>query len=212
MSRVFFYVPNVIGYVRLVLIGLAFYVALDAPVLFFVLYSLSYGVLDWVDGLAARLLDQRSRFGAALDMVLDRSSTACLLAVLAIRYTQAAPLFFLLIALDISSHYMHMLAASGRPHKETSRAEHGALLHLYYSSTPFLFTLVTAHELTALALYAYSFLPGSLVEGVRASLVAPETWWQPPLALIVLAGLPLALFKTYVSVVQFVKGAQALAS
>lgn len=212
MSRVFFYVPNVIGYVRAVLLLVAFFFALDAPVVFIVLYSLSYGILDILDGLAARMLDQRSRFGAALDMVIDRSSTSCLLAILAICYPQVAPLFFLLIALDVSSHYVHMLASEGRSHKVTSRAEHGTLLHLYYSSPPFLFVLVTAHELTALALYAYSFIPGPLLEAVHAGLQTTSVWWQSILTLILLIGLPLAALKTVISVIQFVMATRTLAA
>ena len=210
MSRVFFNVPNVIGYVRVVLLVGACFFALDAPVVFIVLYSLSY-ILDILDGLTARWLDQRSRFGAALDMVIDRSSTSCLLAILAICYKQAAPLFFVLIMLDVSSHYVHMLASEERLHKATSRAEHGALLHLYYSSPAFLFVLVLAHELTALTLYAYSFIPGPLVDAVRVTLQAPSAWWQPVFALFLLIGLPLAVLKTGISVIQLQRAFRRLA-
>jgi CDP-diacylglycerol--inositol 3-phosphatidyltransferase len=37
------------------------------------------GLLDAVDGHAARLLNQSSKFGAMLDMLTDRCATMCLL-------------------------------------------------------------------------------------------------------------------------------------
>ena len=42
------------------------------------LFQLS-GLLDAVDGHAARLLNQSSKFGAMLDMLTDRCATMCLL-------------------------------------------------------------------------------------------------------------------------------------
>lgn len=57
MTRVFLYVPNIIGYVR-VLSGLAsFWFAFDHPLVFALLYGSSYA-LDAVDGVAARKLKQ----------------------------------------------------------------------------------------------------------------------------------------------------------
>ena len=49
-----------------------------------------------------------SKFGAVLDMVTDRSTTTCLLCFLAARFPRWLLLFQALIALDFSSHYMHM--------------------------------------------------------------------------------------------------------
>ena len=90
--------------------------------------TLLYGVsclLDAVDGTAARALGQTSKFGAVLDMVTDRQAqlspqcspqltpilsctTAGLLCYLAAGFPQWALAFQFLIALDFSSHYMHM--------------------------------------------------------------------------------------------------------
>lgn len=71
------------------------------------LYALS-GLLDAVDGHAARYFRQSTKFGAVLDMVTDRSSTACLLIYLAILYPELAVYAQIITAIDISSHYMHM--------------------------------------------------------------------------------------------------------
>ena len=94
--------------------------------------TLLYGVsclLDAVDGMAARALDQTSKFGAVLDMVTDRyvsqdvfrvqeadlslghairCTTSCLLCFLAAGYPRYALLFQFLISLDFASHYIHM--------------------------------------------------------------------------------------------------------
>ena len=91
--------------------------------------TLLYGVsclLDAVDGMAARALKQTSKFGAVLDMVTDRyvfayslrlytlseclysCTTSCLLCYLSAAYPDYSILFQFLIALDFSSHYMHM--------------------------------------------------------------------------------------------------------
>ena len=58
------------GYIRLLLIVASWYVWDSAPVLFVVLYSTS-ALLDALDGIAARRLNQISGFGAWLDVVVD---------------------------------------------------------------------------------------------------------------------------------------------
>ncbi len=80
------------------------------PLLCTAIYGISC-LLDAVDGQAARALGQASKFGAVLDMVTDRCTTACLLCFLAIKYAQypaAVIIFQFLIALDFASHYIHM--------------------------------------------------------------------------------------------------------
>ena len=72
-----------------------------------ILYSLSC-LLDALDGYAARRFNQSTKFGAVLDMVTDRCTTACLLVFLSTAYTNWAVLFQVLISLDLASHYMHM--------------------------------------------------------------------------------------------------------
>lgn len=79
------------------------------PNLFLPLYATSC-LLDAADGVAARLFKQCSQFGAVLDMVTDRSTTAGLLCQLCVLYEPKWTLVFqLLLALDLSSHYMHMV-------------------------------------------------------------------------------------------------------
>ncbi|XP_051963582.1 CDP-diacylglycerol--glycerol-3-phosphate 3-phosphatidyltransferase [Xyrauchen texanus] len=63
------YVPNVIGYIRILLV-LTAWIVYTNPLRFVPLYVLSI-ILDGVDGWAARRLQQTSRFGAWLDVVAD---------------------------------------------------------------------------------------------------------------------------------------------
>jgi CDP-diacylglycerol--inositol 3-phosphatidyltransferase len=69
-SPVWLYVPNLIGYARIISGLGAFYFSYDSKswLTFFALYFVSYS-LDALDGVAARALKQTSRFGAVLDMV-----------------------------------------------------------------------------------------------------------------------------------------------
>nr|XP_032835272.1 uncharacterized protein LOC116957307 [Petromyzon marinus] len=67
--KVFFWTPNIVGYVRLLLLALAWW-RLDSPHLFVALYS-TFSALDWIDGWLARRLRQTSEFGAWLDLAID---------------------------------------------------------------------------------------------------------------------------------------------
>ena len=211
MNQVFFYIPNIIGYIRAVLLIVSWFFAQNFPIIFAIVYTISYA-LDFFDGLFARLMKQTSRFGAGLDMIIDRCATTCLFSILAIRLPQISPLFFILISLDISSHYLHMFASENSSHKVTTPESHTYLLHFYYSNQPFLTTLCLAHELAALDVYAYSFFPEPFFSSVSSSLQAPIEWWHFLLGISFIVSLPLALLKTIISLVQLIKASQILAS
>ncbi|XP_011434266.3 uncharacterized protein LOC128186680 [Crassostrea angulata] len=66
---VLIFVPNVIGYVRLILFG-ASIPFFEQPVWFLTLYGISVS-LDGFDGYFARKLNQTSKFGAWFDVVID---------------------------------------------------------------------------------------------------------------------------------------------
>lgn len=70
-ENVYLFVPNIIGYVRVLTAAISFYLMPKHPLGCFVLYAISC-LLDAVDGQAARALGQTSKFGAVLDMVVDR--------------------------------------------------------------------------------------------------------------------------------------------
>lgn len=76
-TDVFFYIPNLIGYVRVGLTAFSLAIALKDYKTSVVCYALSF-VCDYFDGFFARWFDQCSNFGAVLDMVTDRYVNACL--------------------------------------------------------------------------------------------------------------------------------------
>ncbi|KAJ7940697.1 CDP-alcohol phosphatidyltransferase-domain-containing protein [Mycena leptocephala] len=70
-ENVFLFVPNLIGYTRIILAGLSLHFMSYHPIRCTIAYCVSC-LLDAVDGHAARALGQTSKFGAVLDMVTDR--------------------------------------------------------------------------------------------------------------------------------------------
>ena len=72
--NVYLFVPNLIGYARVVLMFVAFYFMTNPEMyqITVACYLLSQ-LLDAFDGHAARLLGQTSKLGAMLDQLTDRS-------------------------------------------------------------------------------------------------------------------------------------------
>ncbi|XP_076816575.1 uncharacterized protein LOC143462333 isoform X2 [Clavelina lepadiformis] len=68
-QNVFFFIPNIIGYFRLILL-IASWIFIEQPTEFLSFYITSI-LLDAVDGWTARKLNQVSDFGAWLDVVVD---------------------------------------------------------------------------------------------------------------------------------------------
>mmetsp|Transcript_25677 Transcript_25677/g.50135 ORF Transcript_25677/g.50135 Transcript_25677/m.50135 type:complete len:221 (+) Transcript_25677:76-738(+) len=156
-ENVYLFVPNVIGYVR-ILAGIgAFYYSRNCG-LFWLLYFVSY-FLDCIDGYAARLFGQATRFGQMLDMVTDRCCSACLFTVLAGLYPAHEFTFNMLLALDIASHYARVysqLLAGISSHKNVSDKEVW-LLQMYYGSQKVLFTFCLFNESFFVILYVLAF-------------------------------------------------------
>jgi hypothetical protein len=113
------------------------------------LYSVSC-LLDALDGLAARKFNQSTKFGAVLDMVTDRCTTACLLVFLASAFPRWSIVFQGLISLDLASHYMHMYATltmggSGQSHKKVDEGR-SWILKQYYSNNVGLHVLISEDD------------------------------------------------------------------
>lgn len=135
-SNVFFFVPNIIGYIRILLLGWSFYHILDHHRFAMLLYFISYS-LDALDGLTARLFNQSSLFGSILDMLTDRVSTMCLLMTLGHLYS---PSYFfviqILLAIDIVSHWLHFFSANiqGKTSHKSQDGETNYCMRLYYEN------------------------------------------------------------------------------
>lgn len=70
-NEILFWVPNLIGYLRLLLLLVAFFVFGESDLYMLLILSLVSGGLDCVDGYLARRLNQTSAFGAFFDVVID---------------------------------------------------------------------------------------------------------------------------------------------
>ena len=136
-ENIFLFYPNIIGYSRIFLAIASLYYMPLHPRTCSLLYSISC-LLDALDGVAARYFQQSTQFGAVLDMVTDRCTTACLLVFLSSAWPRWALLFQGLISLDLASHYMQMyatltMAGGGMSHKKVNE-NRSKLLHLYYTN------------------------------------------------------------------------------
>ncbi|TXT07470.1 hypothetical protein VHUM_03190 [Vanrija humicola] len=167
-----------------------------------VLYGVSC-LLDAFDGLAARLLDQETKFGAVLDMVTDRCTTACLLTFLAATYTDhGLPLLFqFLIALDFASHYIHISLITGASSHKNVGQDVSRILWYYYNDRTTLFIFCFANELFFVCLYLMS----SVVRPIF-SVIGWMTWPE----LIGLICFPIMFVKQIINVVQFWKASKIL--
>ncbi|KAH0919706.1 hypothetical protein HID58_027366 [Brassica napus] len=126
------------GYMRVLLNCVAFAVCFSNKTLFSLLYFFSF-CCDAVDGWCARRFNQVSTFGAVLDMVTDRVSTACLLVVLSQVYRPSL-VFLSLLALDIASHWLQMYStflAGKSSHKDVEDST-SWLFRLYYGNRIFM--------------------------------------------------------------------------
>ncbi|KAK2629908.1 hypothetical protein QTJ16_000728 [Diplocarpon rosae] len=159
-ENIFLFYPNIIGYVRIVLAFASLYYMPLHPRTCSLLYSISC-LLDALDGYAARHFEQSTRFGAVLDMVTDRCTTACLLVFLSSAWPRWALLFQGLISLDLASHYVHMYATlimggSETSHKKVDKSR-SYILNLYYTNKTVLFLFCALNEVFFIALYLLSF-------------------------------------------------------
>ncbi|PLB52432.1 phosphatidylinositol synthase [Aspergillus steynii IBT 23096] len=232
-ENVFLFVPNLIGYTRIVFAVASLYYMPLHPRTCSLLYSISC-LLDALDGAAARRLDQSTRFGAVLDMITDRCTTTCLLVFLASAFPRWSIVFQGLISLDYSSHYIHMYATlamggSRQSHKNIDENRPWAM-RLYYSNIYVLFTVCLLNELFFIALYLLSFSSPTLMDQkpTVALPTRPQTWSSPwsagamemarankidsavPWALLAISSV-FMLFKQYVNIVQFVEASKWLA-
>ncbi|KAK2818416.1 hypothetical protein FQN49_007923 [Arthroderma sp. PD_2] len=235
-ENIFLFWPNIIGYVRIVLATASLYYMPLHPRTCSILYSVSC-LLDGLDGYAARVYNQSTTFGAVLDMVTDRCTTACLLVFLSSAWPRWAILFQGLISLDLTSHYMHMYATltmggSNQSHKKIDSSR-SWILYQYYNNKAVLFTFCAMNEMFFIGLYLLSFssptLSPSLLQPSAIPVAQPGTlfgnpWSAGALELArankmdsfwpwVLTGVsaPVMAGKQFINIVQMVKASRWLA-
>lgn len=137
-ATVYLYIPNIIGYMRILMNCCAFAICFTDKMLFSILYFVSF-VCDALDGWFARKFNQVSTFGAVLDMVTDRISTACLLVILSQVYRPGL-IFLSLLALDIGSHWLQMYSSflAGKTSHKDVKDSSSWLFRTYYGNRKFM--------------------------------------------------------------------------
>jgi len=181
---VFLFLPNLIGYGRIVFAVLACLTMLHCPITTLILYFLS-AFLDAFDGLAARAFNQSTKFGALLDQLTDRCATVCLMFALGHFYSGCMFLFQMSAAIDIAGHWIFTQVAlmTGKTsHKKIDLSEN-PILRIYYTNRPVLFGMCFANELFYVALYTLYFFEGPIVFG-SVGLFRVLVWLSAPLAII----------------------------
>ncbi|GLT42933.1 hypothetical protein SLA2020_169100 [Shorea laevis] len=95
-----------------------------------------------------------STFGAVLDMVTDRISTACLLVILSQVYRPSLA-FLSLLAIDISSHWLQMYSRflSGKASHKDVKDSSSWLFKLYYGNRMFMGFCCVACEVLYITLF-----------------------------------------------------------
>lgn len=162
---VLLYVPNLIGYARVLMTLASFILIVYVPsqwILALTLYLGSF-VGDLFDGIAARKFNQCSNYGGLIDMVTDRCSTTGLLYLLSGEY--GSPIFRLtylfLILLDISSHWCQMYStASLQTHHKSDKGNAGRffLVRWYYRYYYFFGYCCVGAEFTYILLYVLAHI------------------------------------------------------
>lgn len=150
---VYLYIPNIIGYMRVLINCVAFALCFSNKRIFSVLYFFSF-VCDGIDGWCARKFNQVSTFGAVLDMITDRISTACLLVILSQVYRPGL-VFLSLLALDIASHWLQMYSTflSGKVSHKDVKDSTSWLFKLYYGNRIFMAYCCVACEVLYILLF-----------------------------------------------------------
>ncbi|EMG48167.1 PIS1 CDP-diacylglycerol--inositol 3-phosphatidyltransferase [Candida maltosa Xu316] len=175
VQDILLYIPNLIGYFRIITAIISFLYMKNHPVLTSIFYGIS-GFLDAFDGYAARKFNQGTRFGAVLDMVTDRCATSSLIVHLAILYPSYTVAWQILVSLDLASHYMHMyamLSAGSTSHKSVDEKQ-SKLLNLYYTNRTVLFVVCLVNELFYVAIYLHYH--GYFIMGTSLAVLSSPIW------------------------------------
>uniref|UniRef100_A0A3B3ZTF0 CDP-diacylglycerol--inositol 3-phosphatidyltransferase n=1 Tax=Periophthalmus magnuspinnatus TaxID=409849 RepID=A0A3B3ZTF0_9GOBI len=198
-ENIFLFVPNLIGYARVVLAFLSFFLMPYCPWPAVFCYLLS-ALLDAFDGHAARALNQSTKFGAMMDMLTDRCATMCLLVNLSLLYPSYTFLFqvrpqTVSSSCDITSCALSSTIKGSSSHK-TIDLSGNPILRVYYTSKPVLFAMCAGNELFFCLLY------------VLYHIEEPAGWLYGLLFVCALV----SLAKSAISVVHLVTASQNMAA
>ncbi|CAK1541540.1 unnamed protein product [Leptosia nina] len=200
-ENIFIFVPNIIGYARIILALISFYYMPTHCALAVVCYIVS-ALLDAIDGHAARYFNQSTRFGGMLDQLTDRAGTAALMMTLATFYTQYTFWFQISMIIDICCHwlYLHTTILQGKTSHKFIDMSENPIMHMYYTNKTVLFLMCAGNEAFYASLYISHFYSGFKILGVG---IFP---------LIAVLSAPVAIVKTLISVLHGIVASMNLAT
>lgn len=198
-ANIFLYLPNLIGYVRIILNVIGFYYIQSNYIVAATCYII-VTLLDTVDGYAAKRLNQCTKFGEILHQLTDRCGLIGLLVALSHFYAKYMFLFQLSMVIDVAGHwmYMHAMAIRGRQTHKITAAEDFWIIRLYYK-TDILTVMVYGNQIFYLAMYALHFSAGPMVFGLCCLF-----------EFVAIATAPIACLKIVVSFIHGIIGANEL--
>lgn len=198
-ENIFLFVPNLIGYGRIVLAIIAFYFMQTNHIIAGWCYIVS-ALLDSMDGHAARAFNQSTKFGAMLDQLTDRCGTMGLLVTLSYFYPSYMFFFQLSMAIDVSCHWLYMQSSTmqGKSSHKFVDPNENPIMRLYYQKDILTFMCV-GNELFYSTLYLLHFTPGPAILGISSFKV------------LALLSAPVAIVKTLISVLHGYVASQNLA-
>ncbi|XP_018328668.1 CDP-diacylglycerol--inositol 3-phosphatidyltransferase [Agrilus planipennis] len=199
-ENIFLFVPNIIGYMRVVLAIISFYFMPTNYIIAGTCYVVS-SFLDAFDGHAARYFNQSTKFGAILDQLTDRCGTMCLCAVLAHFYPKYSFLFLMSMTVDVACHwiYIHASLLQGKTSHKFIDMSENPIMNIYYTNRTVLFFMCFGNEAFYSTLYLLYFTEGPIIAGI--SLFR---------ALLYLS-LPIAIVKSGISILHLVVASKNLA-
>jgi hypothetical protein len=100
MNSIFLYSPNILNYIRLLLLVISMNTMLKSPLVCF-MTAIFGGILDLFDGRLSRLFNKKSVFGALLDMGMDSMTNLMQLFFLGSVYPKKWTLFFTISIIEI---------------------------------------------------------------------------------------------------------------
>ncbi|KAH7650153.1 hypothetical protein FG379_003233 [Cryptosporidium bovis] len=157
------FIPNLIGYVRVILGLTPIFIYNKYNYLLVVLFYCVSQILDAFDGYFARLFKQETKFGALLDMITDRCSTIVMIVINISLYHNNDSFFkcaLILLLIDISGHWIYMISSiiSGIGSHKNINSGMWKPLKIYYSNKIILFTLHACNELMWIVNYMQYFI------------------------------------------------------
>ncbi|EEB12696.1 CDP-diacylglycerol--inositol 3-phosphatidyltransferase, putative [Pediculus humanus corporis] len=162
-ENIFLFIPNIIGYARVILAIISFYFMKTHYVIATSCYIIS-ALLDAFDGHAARYFNQSTKFGAILDQLTDRCGTMGLLVVLSNFYPTYLFWFQMVMIIDVACHwiYLHSSLLQGKTSHKFVDLSENAIMRLYYTNKTILFFMCATNELFFASLYLLNFTPGPM--------------------------------------------------